>query len=91
MLAFGGWSLLPFLIVMALSRRWASSPAAQSLLATASAIATTLAARLLYSCFFDRKNSTFGLIFLFLPAYQLVVVVPLSLAAWWAARRGERP
>ena len=91
MLGFGLWGLLPFLIVLVLSRRWTSFPAAQSLLAVAGSLVMLSAAYLLYEALFAKKHSTFGLAFLVMPIYQLVVVIPLSLAAWWAARRGERP
>jgi hypothetical protein len=59
---------------------------ARGLLAAASVVATGLAAYLLFMCMHERKSSTFGLVFLFFPAFQLLLVAPLSLAAWFAGR-----
>jgi len=89
MAIFGPWCLLPYLIVLFLSWRWARSPAAQVLLLLAAAIVSIPAPFILYDAFIANHSSTNALVFVFLPVYQLLVVVPLSLAAWWASRTAK--
>jgi hypothetical protein len=87
---FGTWCLLPFLIVLVLSWRWAAAPASQVLLAIAAVIITVPVPFILYDGLVATHHSTGALVFLFLPFYQLFVVVPLSVAAWWAVRKAAR-
>jgi hypothetical protein len=83
---FAVWTLSPFVLVMVLWAPLGRSRPARGLLAAASVVATGLAAYLLFMCMHERKSSTFGLVFLFFPAFQLLLVAPLSFAAWFAGR-----
>jgi hypothetical protein len=83
------WALSPYAIVFAFSLRW-SSPAAQVLLAIGGGAAVLPMPFLAYDAFQARRDAMVGLVFLFVPVYQLSVVIAFVLAAWWWARREFR-
>jgi hypothetical protein len=86
---FGTWCLFPYLVLILLSWRWASSTTAQVLLGVAAVVTTVPVPFVLHDAFVAHHSSTAALVFLFLPLYQFFVVVPLSLAAWWAVRKTQ--
>jgi hypothetical protein len=87
---FGTWCLLPYVILITLSWAWASSTTAQVLLGIAALVTCAPVPFLLYDAFVAHRSATNALVLLFLPVYQLLVVLPLSLAAGWAAWKAKR-
>ena len=83
------WAVSPYAIVLAFSLRW-SSPTAQVLLALGGGAAVLPMPFLAYDAFQARRDAMVGLVFMFVPIYQLLVVIAFLLAAWWWARREFR-
>ena len=81
--------MLPYLLVLLLSWRWARFGAAQVLLGIAALISSAPTPFFPYDAFIANHGSTNALVLLFLPVYPLVVVVPLCFAAWWTARQAR--
>jgi hypothetical protein len=86
---FGMWCLLPYVILITLSWAWASSTAAQVLFGIAALVICFPVPFLLHDALVVHRSSTNALVFLFLPVYQLLVIVPLSLGAAWATWRAK--
>lgn len=78
---FAAWALLPFLVAGILSFRLRGSPASRRVLLAAAGLLTASTCWLLYVAFIDQPDAQSGLVFLFLPLWQLVGLLPIGLLA----------
>lgn len=85
---FGAWALAPYGVCAAAARR-ASDGREGLVWLAASVLLTGASAALLYDAFLARPDAQSGLVFLFLPLWQLVGLAPFALAARSLARRAR--
>lgn len=86
---FAGWAALPWL-ACGFAVRWLSrSRAASALMLAASALLCAATAWLLVDTLFVHIDAQGGLVFLFLPVWQLVALAPCVGAALWLRGRAN--
>lgn len=87
-LLIGAWSLAPYGVCAAAGRRVSAGREGLVWLA-ASALLTGMSAALLYDAFVARPDAQSGLVFVFLPLWQLVGLAPVAPVARSLARRAR--
>jgi hypothetical protein len=86
-LPFATWSLAPYAAVAHVLRRRTSGLASRGAVCLAAALLAGTTAYVLYSAFVVHLDPQSGLVFLFLPLWQLLGVAPILWVAQWLARR----
>src|SRR4051812_44024494 len=76
------WALAPYAIAIVGSLLW-KAPSAQALLTIGAVAAVLPMPYLAYDVFVAHPDALSGIVFLFVPVYQLGAVISFSLAAWW--------
>ncbi len=82
---FSIWALAPYAIAIICSSLW-TAPASQVLLTIGAGAALLPMPFLAYDVLIAHPSALNGIVFLFVPIYQLAAVISFALAAWWAAR-----
>lgn len=86
---FGGWALVPYALVAAATRWRPANRASRSVLCAAAALLSGLSILSLYSAFVIHLDAQSALVFIFLPLWQLVGLLPFLGASRWIAQRGQ--
>ena len=73
---FATWGLIPFACVAAVARRFADSRGSLRVLLLAAVLLSIGNAFLLYEAFVAQPDAQSGLVFIFLPMWQLVALIP---------------
>lgn len=81
LLVFYGWTLVPYLFCGVVAHRMQGAPAALRLMALAAALLSGASGFLLHQSFIARPDAQGALVFVFLPLWQLVALLPFALAA----------
>jgi len=87
---FAGWAGAPYAITGLAVRRSAASRASQVVLLLTAIALTGFGCSMLYTAFVTHIDAQSGIVFVFLPVYQLMGLVPLLLIAQHLARRASR-
>jgi hypothetical protein len=90
-LGFGAWALLPYGVVALVAIRLGSSLASLRVLLAAALLLTGASSLLLYQAFVVDLDPQSGIVFVFLPVWQLVGLAPFLLLAGWLRSRGQSP
>ena len=85
---FGAWALVPYGVCAAAGRRVSGGREGLVWLG-ASVLLTGASAAILYDAFVARPDAQSGLVFVFLPLWQLVGLAPFALVARFLARRAR--
>ena len=86
-LAFAVWATIPFGVVAVASHRFRAAAAALKLLLLASLLLTVSAMCLLYDAFVARPDAQSGILFVFLPVWQMIGLAPFLLGSRFLHRR----
>ncbi len=89
-LPFAAWALLPYGCFAALTRKGLNSTAARAVVIVAAALLSGLAFAALYATFVVEPDAQGGLVFLFLPVWQLIGLTPFGFLARFLEARAAR-
>jgi hypothetical protein len=84
------WVLLPYAIVWQEARRRMAQPGPRVVLLVAAIALTVFSAIVLYGAFIAHPDPQSGLVFIFIPLYQLLGLVPFFILARYLAKRSGR-
>jgi hypothetical protein len=84
------WVLLPYAIVWQEARRRTGRPGPCVVLLVAAITLTVFSALVLYGAFIAHPDPQSGLVFIFIPLYQLLGLVPFFILARYLAKRSGR-
>jgi hypothetical protein len=84
---FAAWTLVPYALVVQAARRQPASRSSQTVLLFAAAALLAFGSFTLYEAFVAHLDAQSGIVFVFLPLYELVGLVPLLWVARVLARR----
>ncbi len=87
-LPFAAWALVPYALVCAETRRHPANLGSLSLLNAATVLLSGSSVVLLYLAFVAQPVAQSGLVFIFLPVWQAVGLLPFLAVARILARRG---
>jgi ABC-type Fe3+-siderophore transport system permease subunit len=84
------WVLLPYAIVRQEARRRTGQPGPRIVLLVAAIALTVFSAIVMYGAFIAHPDPQSGLVFIFIPLYQLLGLVPFFILARYLANRPGR-
>ncbi len=89
-LPFAAWAAIPFAVIAFASRRARTIPAALRVLFVATLILTFGSMYLLYTAFVTSPDAQSGIVFVFLPIWQMVGLMPFLLVSRLLRARNAR-
>jgi hypothetical protein len=87
---FGAWTLFPYAVVGAASRRFQDGPGALATVAVSAALLTVSGGVVLYSAFVTHADPQSGIVLVVLPLWQLAGLLPFLLLSRFLERRAGR-
>lgn len=88
LLPFAAWALLPYALLAAAAHRRPANLASRSVVCAAAALLSGFSILVLYSAFVTHLDPQSAVVFVFLPLWQLIGLLPLLVVSRLLARRG---
>lgn len=88
---FAAWTLVPYAVLAFAVRRRDAGPAYAVTVCLGAALLAASSAAVLYSAFVAHLDPQSGLVLIFLPAWQLLGLMPILVVAQWLDGRAKAP